>query len=145
MKQVLTPIIIPSLNLTRVFVIMGVVSYIAFLTLQIFQRKEYIYLGCFGCFFLFSAFQLSLATFFEEKQYGEYADRLFGSALIMFFAAIFSLVDLSCDLFLKIISNYKFLVTLISMFEYGIALLSISLVLISLEKTRLVIKSFFSN
>ena len=67
---------------------------------------------------------------------------LFGASIIMFSAGFFELIDVAIDHFLKDLENtdYYFLISFGSLFEYLIALSAIILALISLERFRYSIK-----
>ena len=142
MKKVFPSLINPLLNLLRIFIIIGAITYVSIQTLEIFQRREFLHLTIFTLFFLFSSFQLTISGYFQRIGFNEHSFMLFGASIIMFSAGFFELVDVAIDHFLKELenSNYSFLISFGSIFEYLIALSSIALALISLERFRYTLK-----
>ena len=142
MKKVIPSFINPILNLLRIFIIIGVITYVSIQTLEIFQRKEFLHLTIFTLFFLFSSFQLTISGYFQRLGFNEHSFMLFGASIIMFSAGFFELVDVAIDHFLKELenSNYSLLISFGSILEYLIALFAIILALISLERFRYTLK-----
>ena len=142
MKKVIPSFINPLLNIMRIFIILGTITYVCIQTFEIFQRREFLHLTIFTLFFLFSSFQLTISGYFQRIGFNEHSFMLFGASIIMFSAGFFELVDVAIDHFLKDLenSNYSLLISFGSLFEYLIALSAIVLALISLERFRYTLK-----
>tara|TARA_B100001769_G_C21872295_1_gene471994 strand:- start:182 stop:466 length:285 start_codon:yes stop_codon:yes gene_type:complete len=81
---------------------------------------------------------VAISAYFNDLGMIKYSKMVFTSAIIMFSAVIFELVDVAIDHFLKNVSSFNNSNVIImgSFLEYIIAVSAIILALISLEKLR---------
>ena len=147
MKKVFPSIIISLINIIRIFVILGAITYVAIQTLEIFQRREFMHLTIFTLFFLFANFQLSISGYFLRIGMDKFSHMVFPAVIIMFSAGVLQLVDVAIDHLLKDISDISILgnspiIIIGSLIEYLIALSSIFIAMVSLNRFKTTLKSW---